>query len=59
MEYRVIKINELDKANELYRYVIKFCKTWDWNENYPSLKMIEEDIVTTKFSFFIKPTEPT
>ena len=45
MEYRVIKINELDKANELYRYVIKFCKTWDWNENYPSVKMIEEDIV--------------
>lgn len=45
MEYRVIKINELDKANELYRYVIKFCKTWDWNENYPSLKMIEEDIL--------------
>lgn len=44
LKYKIADITELDEINQLYRLVIKTTPTWDWNDKYPDIEMIKEDI---------------
>ena len=44
MIFRKIRFDEYELAKNLYRDVIANSKTFGWNENYPSDKIIEDDI---------------